>query len=85
MMTGRFGTHLPHLFMCQRRPHRQPTSTMGAAATLGLVIGMAYEAPPAAIRVPAAIAIGRIYLLSMMGFSISHPRWHLEPRHLNDR
>jgi len=60
------GTQFPHRFTCQPGPHLQPTLSIGDGAALGFAMGRACEPTLDSINVPAATAIGRMYLVSMM-------------------
>ncbi|RNJ43962.1 hypothetical protein DNR46_20575 [Mesorhizobium japonicum] len=60
------GTQFPHRFICQPGPHLQPTLSIGNKPVLGLAMGRACEPTLDSINVPAATAIGRMYLVSMI-------------------
>jgi hypothetical protein len=51
--------------MCQPGPHLQPTLSACNGAALGFATGSACEPTLDSINVPAATAIGRMYLASI--------------------
>jgi len=70
--------------MCQPGPHLQPTLSTGNEPALGFAMGRACVPTLDSINVPAAIAIGRMYLVSMIVSSmVDIPRDNIPPARLN--
>jgi hypothetical protein len=70
--------------MCQPGPHLQPTLSACSGAALGFATGSACEPMLDSINVPAATAMGKMYLASKIASSMVHiPANSIAPSLLN--